>query len=465
MKKFFQSLFSKDSDLNHIETAGGKLSLMGLFWPLLIETVLRNLMNTVNTVILSGYSDQAATAVGIAAQVLTLLTMSYIVISNGASVIISQHLGAGNRKRAVDIGTVSVVLVLVWAVIASIIFVVFAEGMLGLMQTAPEFIPEAKTYLQIASAFSIFESVTTILSAIARSYGNTKPSLITMIVMNALNAIGGYIVIYRPFEIPLYGVEGIAIVREISAFVAMVVMIFLIMRSNLEFNRKSIFHGAWANIKSILGIGLPNGVSFISYNFSQIVSTTIISMIGMTATTAKTYVTTVVFYVALAGMAIGQANGVMIGWLAGARQFDRAYRMLNRNLLITICLNMFFALTVILFRYQLIGMLTTDADVIALAMPIFFIDFIVEIGRGMNNVCGNSLVATGDMKYYVTISVISCWVCSILFSYILGVVLGWGLAGCWISFAIDELFRGIRCYSRWRSKKWQTKIKIEAEEA
>ena len=66
MKKFFQSLFSKDSDLNHIETAGGKLSLMGLFWPLLIETVLRNLMNTVNTVILSGYSDQAATAVGIA---------------------------------------------------------------------------------------------------------------------------------------------------------------------------------------------------------------------------------------------------------------------------------------------------------------------------------------------------------------------------------------------------------------
>lgn len=463
MKKLLSSLFDKNSDLNHIETSAGKLSLMGLFWPLLIETVLRNLMNTVNTVILSAYSDSAATAVGVAAQLLTLLTMFYTVISNGSSVLISQNLGAGNKKTSVNIGTISIALVLVLSVVLSAVFVIFAEDMLKLMQIDVILIPDAKIYLQLASAFSIFESVTTVLSAIARSYGNTKPSMITMIVMNALNAIGGYIVIYRPFETPLYGVFGIAVVREISAFIAMLVMIFLIMRTRLEFSMDAFKADPFKNIKRILGIGIPNGVSFISYNFSQIVSTTIIALIGTTAVTSKTYVTTIVYYVALAGMAVGQANGVMIGWLTGAKQYDRAYRMLNRNLVITITLNIIFTLSVIIFRHPLMNMLTSDIDVITMAMPIFFIDFIVEIGRGMNNVCGNALVATGDMKYYVTVSVISCWVCSILFSYILGVVFKMGLAGCWISFAIDELFRGILCYGRWRSKKWQKKVLVEAE--
>jgi Na+-driven multidrug efflux pump len=46
---------------------------------------------------------------------------------------------------------------------------------------------------------------------------------------------------------------------------------------------------------------------------------------------------------------------------------------------------------------------------------------------------------------------------SILFSYILGVKLELGLLGCWIAFAMDELFRGTLFYKRWRSRKWTTK--------
>lgn len=35
-----------------------------------------------------------------------------------------------------------------------------------------------------------------------------------------------------------------------------------------------------------------------------------------------------------------------------------------------------------------------------------------------------------------------CWGVSILFAYLLGIRLGMGLAGCWIAFMLDEMFRG-----------------------
>ena len=46
---------------------------------------------------------------------------------------------------------------------------------------------------------------------------------------------------------------------------------------------------------------------------------------------------------------------------------------------------------------------------------------------------------------------------SVLFSYLLGVRLNLGLTGCWIAFAMDEAFRGINYFLRWRSRKWMKK--------
>ena len=53
------------------------------------------------------------------------------------------------------------------------------------------------------------------------------------------------------------------------------------------------------------------------------------------------------------------------------------------------------------------------------------------------------------------------WGISVLFSYILGVKLGMGLAGCWIAFAMDELVRGLIQMARWKSRVWYTKSLVK----
>jgi Na+-driven multidrug efflux pump len=92
-----------------------------------------------------------------------------------------------------------------------------------------------------------------------------------------------------------------------------------------------------------------------------------------------------------------------------------------------------------------------------MAKGIMLIDIFVEIGRGFNHIEGNSLRGAGDVVFPMMISVTSCWIMSILFSYILGIKFGLGLYGCWIAFAMDEIFRGTFFFLRWRSQKWTTK--------
>ena len=89
-------------DLGKVETPQGTMTLPKIFLPLFLEMFLMNLMSTVNTFTLSFYSDEAVAAVGSAGQFMGMILNFYSVISTGASIVISQNLGAKKAKNASD---------------------------------------------------------------------------------------------------------------------------------------------------------------------------------------------------------------------------------------------------------------------------------------------------------------------------------------------------------------------------
>ena len=270
-------------------------------------------------------------------------------------------------------------------------------------------------------------------------------------------AICDYIVIFRPFETPLSGVKGIAICYAFCEFLAMATMIILLIKIplGLELQKKNL--STLKNIGKILSVGVPSGISSVSYSLSQVVSTAIMAVLGMASISAKIYVSNIVFYVYVFGMTLGISTSLLIGWLAGAGKYEQAYRLNIQNLKITITTNILLSGIIYLLAEPLLGLFTKDPAIIAMGKSIMLIDIFVEIGRGFNHVEENSLRGAGDVMYPMVISIASCWIMSILFSYILGIKLGLGLMGCWIAFAMDEAFRGFLYFLRWRSRKWTTK--------
>ena len=69
----------------------------------------------------------------------------------------------------------------------------------------------------------------------------------------------------------------------------------------------------------------------------------------------------------------------------------------------------------------------------------------------------SALRAAGDVKYCMIVSIISMWVCRIIFSYILGKYMGFGVFGVWIAMILDWIARSIFFIIRYRGSKWENK--------
>ncbi len=80
---------------------------------------------------------------------------------------------------------------------------------------------------------------------------------------------------------------------------------------------------------------------------------------------------------------------------------------------------------------------------------------LVEPGRAFNAVVISSLRAAGDVNFPVFIGILSMWGVSVPVAYILGIYFGFGLAGIWIAFIVDEWLRGVLMLWRWRQGKWR----------
>lgn len=453
MRKFL----SYDKSLATVETPQGTLSLSKIFFPLLVEMLLLNTMGTINTLMLSHYSDDAVAAVGAATQLLGMILTFYTVISTGASIVINHNLGAGNPKSASDAAFSSIIFCGSLSLVIGSILSMAARPLLSLMNLETHVLEYAVSYFQIAIQFSFFQAITSSISGIFRSYGKPKISVTVSISMNAFVALLDYIIIFRPFETPLKGVTGIAIAYVLSEAFGLLLITFFLWKVplGLEFHKKNLRTLGIAG--SILRVGIPGGISSVSYNMSQVVSTSIIAILGTAAISTKIYVSNIVFYVYVFGMTLGISTTLLIGWLAGAGKYEQAYRLNVQNLKITIISNVTFSLVIYLLAEPLLGCFTTDPAIISMGKTLMLIDVFVEIGRGFNHIEENSLRGAGDVVYPMIVAIISCWTMSILFSYVLGIQFGLGLAGCWIAFGMDELFRGIAYFLRWRSRKWTTK--------
>jgi len=176
--------------------------------------------------------------------------------------------------------------------------------------------------------------------------------------------------------------------------------------------------------------------------------------LGTMVLTTKIYVSSVVFYVYVTGFSLGLSVSIMMGWMTGAREYDKAFQLNRSAARIAVLLNFMLSIVIFIFHKPIMGLFTQNEEIIALSMGIFFIDIFVEIGRALNHIEENSLRGAGDVVFPMVISIVSCWLVSILLSYLLGIKLGFGLYGCWIAFMMDELFRGLIFYRRFGSKKW-----------
>ncbi|WP_010171511.1 MATE family efflux transporter [Bacillus coahuilensis] len=435
-----------------------KLTLFSLTWPIFIEVFLHMLMGNADTLMLSQYSDDSVAAVGVSNSILYLIIVMFGFITTGTSILISQNLGANKDRTAKEIAVTSLAANLAIGLMLSIGLFALSSHLLSLMNLQSELMEEASKYLKIVGGFAFIQALIMTNGAILRSYGFTKDAMYITIGMNILNIIGNYFFIFGPFGLPVLGVEGVAISTAGSRLIGLIVSFIVLLKRldyTLPFSILKIVPKD--HLKNLLQIGIPSAGEQLSYSASQFVITIFVNSLGTEALTTKVYTQNITLFIFMFSIALSQGTQILIGHQIGAGKYEDAYRRGIKSLKIAIFTTIVIAASFVLFSSDLFSLFTNNEKIIALGGTLLLINAFLEPGRSTNLVIINSLRAAGDVRFPVYVGIASMWGVSVLLSYLLGIVLGLGLIGIWISFLLDEWIRGILMVIRWRNKKWAEK--------
>ena len=439
-----------------------RLSLFRLAWPIFLELFLITLVGFVNVFILSKYDSVAAAAVEASIQILWNFLLVFAIISIGTSVLVAQNVGAKQPEEIDKVAAVSLLFNAILGVIASLALLVGGKKILMFMGIADNLLSYAHTYLLVAGGFLFFDAMLSSADAILKGFGKTKQCLAITAFMNILNLIGSVVLGLGVAGVPAMGVQGVAIAAVCSKGIAVCsALIYLftkllkidILLHLLQFPKKQL--------KQLLKIGFPAAMENMSYNLSQTVLMTIIIVnLGADAYITRTYAWSIIKMAFLFSLAIGQANIIMMGQLVGARKFEEAEKVGMHNFLIAFASAWVIGCVLFLFRYQFMGIFTTNTSILTLGALVFAIDAFLEPGRTFNIVFIYGLRGAGDVNFPVIVAILSMWSVTIGIGYYLGVVLGFGLPAIWATMLVDEWLRGLCMLWRWKSGAWKTKVMV-----
>lgn len=372
--------------------------LLTFFFPILMGTFFQQMYNTVDTIIVGRLvGTEALAAVGATGPLVSMVNGFFIGVSSGATVVLSQAYGAGDRKGVSDSIHTGVALSLVLGVMLTAIGICLGGRVMGWMGTPENCMADATTYLRIYFAGSIGTVVYNMGAGILRAMGDSKRPMLFLMVTCILN-----VVLDLLFVAVLHmGVAGAALATVLSQMISAVLPIVVLLRQKedrLELRKLRIERSL---LGRILRIGIPAGLQFVTFDFSNILIQSGINSFGditMAAWTAHGKTDALTWMVT---GAFGVSITTFVGQNFGAQKYSRIRKGTWTCLAMGVVMVAALDALLLAFRTPILGIYTDNPEVIAVGsmvmlsiMPYEFLFMPIEVFAGTMRGVGNSLMPT-----------------------------------------------------------------------
>ncbi len=424
--------------------------------PIFIELLLQLLVGNVDQIMISRYSQGSVAAIGNGNQIMNIVIIVLNVVSVASTILISQYLGAQNRRKIAETCNVSLLLIAIFSVFAAFFIAIGHTAIFTWLKIPQDILQEAGNYLTIVGLFVIVQGIYITFAAILRSFGFMKQVMYVSIVMNVINIAGNALLINGLFGLPQLGIIGAAISTDISKLIGLVIIYHLFRKNiDIKLSPKILKPFPKQTLQSLLHIAVPTGGEELSYNLSQVCILKFINIFGTAVIATKVYCSMLANVAYVYSIALSEATQIMVSYLTGAGDFEKVQKRVWKTLAYSMVIAVGITLLLYLNAETIFHIFTTDEQIIALGKKILFIELFLEMGRTVNILMTKCLTAVGDVIFPVVIGIIFMWLVAVLGGYYLGVHLGMGLVGIWIAMAIDECARGALFVVRFQSEKWK----------
>ncbi len=435
-------------------TSGNVVKQLWLFaLPFMISNIVQSFYNIADMFIVGKFGGPVGiSAVNIGGQVTFLITNIVIGLSVGGTVVIGQFMGAKNRKAVSESISTMIVSLMAAAVIITISMIILTDPILRMIQTPQEAYVQAKEYLQITVAGTIFIFGYNALSAIMRGMGDSKRPLYFVIIACAINVVLDIVFVgYLKM-----GAKGAAFATIISQAASMILCIRYLQNTDFMFDFKlKSFKFHKDKFSMLMKVGIPTSIQNVAVNVSFLVMTGLVNGFGVHASAALGVISKYNSFAILPAIAVGSSVSAMAAQNIGAGKVERAKHTMYVGIALAAMITVpIFALTQ-LYPAQIIAIFDNDPRMVAagveylrtLSLDYLIVPFIF---------CMNGMITGAGHSMFSSINgIISSLLLRVPFAYILGLYMNYGLSGIGLAAPFASIGALVLCIIYYASGKWK----------
>ena len=336
-------------------------SIASLAIPALLSIIVMIFYNMADTFFIAQLGDTSkVAAVSIVSPVFSIIMALGTMLGVGASTVISVAFGAKDAEKAKNTASLCFYSGIALSIIVSILLFCFTDPLLRFLGTQPEMWDDAKMYLRILAAGTVFMLSSSTTSALIRAEGAVREGMfgnlagtVTNIVLDPL-----FILVFR------WSVAGAAAATVIGNMVATSCYLFYIKKHAAMVSldprralREPLILG------SILALGIPNAVSTLLSGFASTFSNQLLSTHGTEAIAAMSAAGKASMLISMVQMGICMGVQPLLAYNFGARNRKRLKESLQKTALLTVIVGLSAAVLCFVFRRFVIGLFLKEAAV------------------------------------------------------------------------------------------------------
>lgn len=432
--------------------------LFNLAWPSLIENLLQTMLGVVGLIFVGKLGADAIAGIGLGNQLMFTLVVAFMGLGVGTTALVARAIGRKDPHDAQHIFKQSLILTVAISIVLAFLGSFLGEPIMRWMGATPPVASLASEFLRITSLFSIFIGIMFVGSGTLRGAGDTRTPMLITAFINVVNIVLDYALIFGNFGAPELGAIGTAYAATFARGVgAALILVALFWR-----NRAIVIplRGDWKIappiLRRVMRIGIPASAENIFFQLGLLVFSGMIVGLGTADIAAMNIAFNVSTFSILPAFAFGIAATTLVGQNLGANDVPRAEASAWQALKSGAVWMCIMGLVYIFARTQLVGLYTTDPEVIALCSMLLIMVGLMQPFQAVAVILGSALRGAGDVRATMLITFFSTWVLRVGLGYFFGIVLGLGLLGIWFGWCSDFIFRSIAVYMRFRVGKWKT---------
>lgn len=322
--------------MNQTNTKIYKRALL-LAVPMMIQNGITNAVVLVDNLMVGSLGTESMTAVAIVGQLFFVFNLAVFGGLSGPGIYGAQYYGRGDTEGVRNVFRLKWWIGLFCVVLGTLVFLFGGDALLSLYLRgegngidAGLTLSVGREYMMIMLAGLLPFGITQVYSSSLRETDESVKPLIAGICAVVTDVVLNYLLIFGKFGLPRLGVKGAAVATVLSRFVEMAVIIVLAHKDTAEHKfLQHVYHTMRvpaAVFKPSLQKGFPIFLNEFLWSGGIAVLTQCYSIRGLNVVAGLNISNAICNMLNVVFVALGNAVGIVIGQMLGARQFDEAKR-------------------------------------------------------------------------------------------------------------------------------------------